>query len=135
MLKKVLVDSNVLLDILTEDPMWYEWSATQLEQLAEQHILAINPIIYAEISIGFNMIEDLEDSLPETQFLRLQLPWEAAFLAGKAFMQYKKKGGTKVSTMPDFFIGSHGLVSDMIVLTRDGNRYKTYFPALSLICP
>ena len=134
-MKKILVDSNVILDILTEDPIWYEWSLAQLEQLAEQHILAINPIIYAEVSIGFKTIEGLEASVPATQFLRLALPWEAAFLAGKVFMQYKKKEGTKTSTMPDFFIGAHGLVSDMMVLTRDSRRYKTYYPTLPLIYP
>ena len=134
-MKKVLVDSNIILDIFTEDSQWFDWSAEQLELLARKHILAINPIIYAEVSIRFTRIEDLEASLPDSQFCRIPLPWEAAFLAGKVFMQYKKNGGAKSSAMPDFFIGAHASIDGMLLLTRDVSRYKTYFPKLELIAP
>ncbi len=131
----VLVDSNVLLDILTEDPTWYKWSSTQLEKIAQTHQLAINPIIYAEISVGFSHIETLETCLPPTTFARLALPWDAAFLAGKAFLHYKKNKGAQKSTMPDFFIGAHAMVNSLTLLTRDGRRYLTYFPKIQLIAP
>ncbi len=131
----MLVDSNIILDIFTEDPQWFDWSADQLEQLAENHTLVINPIIYAEVSARFDRIEDLEASLPSSQFHRHPLPWESAFLAGKIFMEYKKNGGKKNSTMPDFFIGAHAVIDNMILLTRYINRYETYFPKLELIAP
>lgn|SRR3990167_7678952 len=134
-MKKILVDSNVILDILTEDLNWFSWSAEQLERLSEQHLFVINPIIYAEVSVRFSKIEELEDALPSDYFLREALPWEAAFLAGKAFVQYKKQGGIRQSTMPDFYIGAHALVKDMVMLTRDLNRYQGYFPKLQLITP
>lgn len=134
-MQPVLVDSNIILDILTEDETWFEWSADQIEQLAEKHLLAINPIIYAEISTCFENIEELEAAVPASDFARLHLPLEAAFLAGKIFLQYKKNNGTKTSTMPDFFIGAHAMIKNMILLTRDVKRYKTYFPKLSLITP
>jgi len=133
--KRVLVDSNIILDIFTEDPEWFEWSAEQLELLAEHHTFIINPIIYGEVSVRFKRIEELEESLPHSQFRRLPLPWEAAFLAAKVFVQYKKNGGKKASTMPDFFIGAHAAVENMLLLTRDTDRYKTYFPRLELIAP
>lgn len=134
-MKKILVDSNVLLDLLTEDPQWVEWSTFQLKTLAEHHILTINPIIYGEISIGFSHIEDLEDCIRGAKLTRLPLPWEAAFLAGKAFMQYKKNTGKRQTCLPDFYIGAHALIENMLLLTRDVNRYRTYFPKLELICP
>ncbi len=134
-MKKILVDSNVLLDILTEDPHWFEWSATQLRTLANHHILAINPIIYGEISADFVRIEELENCVNGVGLTRIALPWEAAFLAGKVFIQYKKNGGTRQSSLPDFFIGAHASVEDMLLLTRDVNRYRTYFPKLELIHP
>jgi predicted nucleic acid-binding protein len=134
-MKKVLVDSNIILDIFTEDPKWFDWSANQLEQLAEHHILAINPIIYAEVSVRFDKIEDLEEALPSSQFSRFPLSWESAFLAGKVFKEYKGNGGKKSSTMPDFFIGAHALIEGMLLLTRDVSRYKMYFPKLELIAP
>ena len=134
-MKPVLVDSNVLLDIFTEDNNWYEWSSSMLEKLAEDHTLSINPIIYSEISIGFERIEELEVALPKQIFKRLNIPSEAAFLAGKIFVKYKKNGGKKHSTMPDFFIGAHAAVNDMLLLTRDKKRYVTYFPKLELISP
>lgn len=131
----VLVDSNVLLDILTEDPKWEPWSAEALAQCADQALLAINPIIYAEVSIGFARIEELEAALPPSAFQRVPLPWEAAFLAGKCFLVYRKRGGIKRSPLPDFYIGAHAAVASMSLLTRDPARYRTYFPKVHLIAP
>jgi predicted nucleic acid-binding protein len=134
-MKGVLVDSNVLLDIFTEDPRWYDWSAGKLAECAEEHGLIINPVIYSEISIGFARIEELEDALPHRMFRRQNIPWEAAFLAGKCFMQYRRRGGHKNAPLPDFFIGAHAAVENLTLLTRDAARYKTYFPSLELIVP
>jgi predicted nucleic acid-binding protein len=134
-MKDVLVDSNVILDIVTEDVNWFEWSANKLSECADQTTLNINPIIYAEVSIGFERIEELEAALPISFFRRLDLPWEAAFLAGKSFWQYRQRGGNKRSTLPDFYIGAHAVIADMILLTRDVNRYQTYFPTLELLTP
>jgi predicted nucleic acid-binding protein len=131
----VLVDSNVLLDILTEDPHWEAWSAAALAQCADQAVLVINPIIYAEVSIGFMRIEELDEALPPTSFQRVPLPWQAAFLAGKSFLMYRKRGGAKRSPLPDFYIGAHAAVASMALLTRDPVRYRTYFPKVRLIAP
>lgn len=131
----ILVDSNVLLDVLTEDPRWFVWSADALANQAERDVLTINPIIYAEVSIGFVRIEDLDAALPAPTFHRLALPWEAAFLAGKCFLVYRKRGGTRSSPLPDFYVGAHASVSGMKLLTRDAARYRTYFPKLGLIAP
>jgi len=131
----VMVDSNVLLDVLTEDPAWFEWSSRSLQQCAQDHILVINPIIYAEVSIGFDRIEDLDAALPERMIERRPIPPEAAFLAGKCFLKYRERGGEKRSTLPDFFIGAHAAVEKMTLLTRDASRYRTYFPRLTLISP
>lgn len=131
----VLVDSNILLDILEEDANWYEWSSTQLQRAADRSSLIINPIIYAEVSVGFGRIEELEAALPLDFFQRRPLPWEAAFLAGKCFMRYRKLGGIRRSPLPDFFIGAHAAVSGLTLLTRDSARYHTYFPSLKLITP
>ena len=132
---RVLVDSNVLLDVLTEDPVWYGWSSSQLAACAEKNELCINSIIYSEISIGFDKVEDLEAVLPKEYFLYLQLPYEAAFLAGKCFVKYRRAGGEKISPLPDFFIGAHAAVEGMSLLTRDKGRYQTYFPTLTVIRP
>jgi predicted nucleic acid-binding protein len=134
-MKEILVDSNIILDIVTEDANWFDWSAEKLTEYAEQTQLNINPIIYAEVSIGFQKIEELETILPLNFFHRLDLPWEAAFLAGKCFLQYRQKGGTKRSPLPDFYIGAHAAIADMILLTRDVNRYRFYFPRVELITP
>lgn len=131
----VLVDSNVLLDVLTEDRNWFDWSSQQLAACAEENDLCINPIIYGEISIGFDRIEDLESSLPKDYFNYLHLPYEAAFLAGKCFLTYRKVGGKRRSPLPDFFIGAHAAVEKMTLLTRDKGRYQTYFPGLKIIAP
>jgi predicted nucleic acid-binding protein len=131
----ILVDSNVLLDVLTEDPRWFAWSADALAGQAERDVLTINPIIYAEVSVGFVRIEDLDAALPPPTFHRLALPWEAAFLAAKCFLAYRKRGGARTSPLPDFYIGAHASVSSMKLLTRDATRYRTYFPKLGLIAP
>jgi len=130
-----LVDSNVLLDVLTQDPQWYTWSSNALAAEADRQVIAINPIIYAEVSVGFQRIEDLDAALPAGSIHRLALPWEAGFLAGKCFVAYRARGGTKSSPLPDFFIGAHASVSRMTLLTRDAARYRTYFPKLKLVAP
>jgi hypothetical protein len=132
---EILVDSNVILDIVTEDKKWVTWSSQALELYAENHILVINPIIYAEVSVSFERIEDLEEVLSPAYFRRDQLPWEAGFLAGKCFRDYRRKGGDKRSPLPDFFIGAHALIAEFSLLTRDLARYRTYFPKLNLISP
>jgi predicted nucleic acid-binding protein len=133
--KRILVDSNVLLDVLTDDPQWYDGSAAQLDACAEDAELCINPIIYAEISVGFERIEELDQALPTDAFTRLELPWEAGFLAGKAFLRYRRASGARSSPLPDFYIGAHAAIESLPLLTRDAARYRTYFPRLELICP
>jgi hypothetical protein len=130
-----MVDSKVLLDVLTEDPTWFDWSSRTLEELAQDHLLVINPIIYAEVSIGFERIEELDAALPENMVERRPIPLEAAFLAGKCFLKYRQRGGQKRSTLPDFFIGAHAAVSGLSLMTRDDTRYRSYFPGVKLICP
>jgi predicted nucleic acid-binding protein len=131
----VLVDSNVILDVVTDDPQWGEWSASMLARYAEEGELVINPIIYSEVSVGFGRIEELEDALPLDFFRRDPLPWDAAFLAGKCFLSYRRQGGTRRSPLPDFYIGAHAAVTGMSLLTRDARRYRSYFPQLSLLSP
>jgi len=131
----ILIDSNVLLDIFTQDPVWYEWSAGKLVENAEHHSLTINPIIYAEISVHFSSIEELDDALPPTDFRRLPLPWSAGFLAGRCFVLYRRRGGLRRSPLPDFYIGAHAAVSELSLLTRDPSHYRTYFPKVRLIAP
>lgn len=130
-----LVDSNVLLDILTEDPSWSEWSTMALVRAAEDGPLYINPIVYAEVSVRFTRVEDLDDALPATDYRRVGLPWAAAFLAAKAFVAYRRRGGERASTLPDFFIGAHAAVAGLELLTRDATRYRTYFPTVRLRAP
>ena len=131
----VLVDSDVLLDVLTEDREWSEWSGEALAECAECAALAINPLVYAEVSIRFERIEELEEALREEDFLRLPLPWEAAFLAGKCFVRYRRRRGGRRSPLPDFYIGAHAAVSGLVLLTRDATRYRPYFPGLEIIAP
>ncbi len=131
----ILVDSNVILDVVTEDPNWYDWSAAALEKHGEEAILAINPIIYAEVSVGFERIEELDEAIPPSFFRRASLPWEAGFLAGKCFLHYKRRGGAQVSPLPDFYIGAHAAVAGMRLLTRDAARYRRYFPKLRVLAP
>ncbi|MBI1844488.1 MAG: type II toxin-antitoxin system VapC family toxin [Actinobacteria bacterium] len=130
-----LVDTNVLLDVLTADERWLTWSMDALAEAAELGPLYINPIIYAEVSVRFTRVEDLDDALPADDYRRVPLPWAAAFLAGKAFLDYRKRRGSVSSTLPDFFIGAHAAVEDLVLLTRDATRYRSYFPTVSLIAP
>jgi predicted nucleic acid-binding protein len=130
-----LVDSNVILDVLTGDPEWADWSEAALATQADAGQLVVNPLVYAEVAARFERIEDLEEALPEGYFLRQALPWEAAFLAGRTFIRYRRKGGQRRSPLPDFYIGAHALVARMTLLTRDARRYRTYFPALRIIAP
>lgn len=134
-MNRLLVDSNVILDLFLNDPQWADWSETTLNQYGASNELAINPIVYTELSIGFNRIEELEDAVERAGLHLLEMPKEALFLAGKVFLQYRKNQGTKSSPLPDFFIGAHAAVLDVALVTRDVARYKTYFPTVNLICP
>lgn len=131
----VMIDSNVLLDVMTGDPQWRVWSAEAMERAADSGRLVINPIIYGEVSILYERIEALEAALPKAIFDREAIPYEAAFLAGKSFLAYRRRGGAKRSPLPDFLIGAHAAVAGYRLLTRDAGRYRTYFPKLSLIAP
>jgi predicted nucleic acid-binding protein len=135
MLSPLLVDTNVILDVATNDACWGDWSAQALETAAESCILVINPIIYAEVSVAYASIEELEQNLPSQIFRRDALPYEAAFLAGKAFLKYKKRGGKKHAPLPDFYIGAHAAISGFRLLTRDASRYRTHFPSVEVIAP
>ena len=130
-----LVDSNVLLDIFTEDDEWFEWSADRLTDAASAGPIVINPIIYAEVSPRFERIEDLDEALPTDYYRRVPLPWEAAFLAGQCFVTYRRSGGERRSPMPDFYIGAHAAVAGLTLLTRDARRYRKYFPTLRIVAP
>ena len=131
----VLVDSNVIIDVLTEDAEWFAWSSAALERAAESDVLVINPIIYSEVSVHFSRIEELDAALPKESFRRESLPWQAGFLAGKSFLAYRKRGGAHRSPLPDFYIGAHAAIRDATLLTRDATRYRSYFPRLRLIAP
>jgi predicted nucleic acid-binding protein len=130
-----LIDSNVLLDVLTDDPAWGEWSGARLAECADRGVLVINPIVFAEVSVGFQRIEELEEALPPRAFRRVPLPWEGAFLAGKAFLSYRRNRGQRSTPLPDFYIGAHAAVAGLTLVTRDPGRYRTYFPKLNLIAP
>ncbi len=130
-----LVDSNVILDVATEDPEWFPWSSRALADAGERGPLWINPIIYAEISVGFSRIEELEAVIPSEDFRRSPLPWPAVFLAGRAFASHRRRGGARTSPLPDFYIGAHAAVAGLRLLTRDARRYATYFPSVHLVHP
>jgi predicted nucleic acid-binding protein len=130
-----LVDSSVILDLVTDDPEWSDWSADALSQAADESALAINPLIFAEVSIRFPTIEECDGLLAREDFMRLDLPYEAAFLAGKAFVAYKRRGGERRAPLADFYIGAHAAVAGLRLLTRDPRRYRTYFPAVTLLAP
>lgn len=134
-MKSVLVDSNVILDVVTQDSQWGQWSSDALEKCADESLLVINPIIYAEVSISFKNIEELEISLPQSIFQREPIPWEAAFLAGKCFLRYRRQKGARTTPLPDFFIGAHAAVNQYRLLTRDSARFRTYFPGVEIIAP
>lgn len=131
----VLVDANVLIDISTEDGDWADWSADALMRAGQDARLVINPLIYAELSVAHGRIETLEALLPQDVFHREALPWPAAFLAGKAFLAYRRRGGARRSPLPDFYIGAHAAIRGYRLLTRDRGRYATYFPTLEVIAP
>ena len=130
-----LVDSNVILDVVTDDQEWGDWSAAMLSQAAQEGRLLINPIIYAEVACRFTRIEDLDEVLPAEYFTREPLPWAAGFLAARAFLAYRRRGGTRPTPLPDFFIGAHAAIQGYTLLTRDRRRYRTYFPKLRVIEP
>ena len=132
---RVLVDSNVLLDIATDDKDWAEWPGSTLERLADVAVLVINPIIYAEVSVGFPTIEEVEAALPHQLYLREDLPYEGAFLVRKSFLRYRRAGGARRSLVPDFYIGAHAAVAGYRLLTRDPSRYRAHFPTVDLIAP
>ncbi len=131
----ILVDSNVVLDVADKSSTWHEWSVETLDDLEYENSLIINPIVYSEISIGYETIEDLAAFIACCGFEFIDIPKEALFLAGKVFLNYRKNKGTKTNVLPDFFIGAHAAVRGLLLLTRDTRRYSTYFPKLNLITP
>jgi len=134
-MKGVLVDSSVILDVFENDPVWADWSEATIVTYATQLPLFINPVIYAEVSIGFQRIEELEEAFAGCGLRMLPIPKEALFLAGKAFFQYRKRKGSKASPLPDFFIGAHAAVENLLLLTRDVKRIKTYLPTVKTVSP
>jgi predicted nucleic acid-binding protein len=130
-----LVDTNVLLDLLSHDEKWLSWSSEALAEAADAGPLVINPVIFSEVSIRFSRIEDVDEALPAAHFVRAPLPWSATFLAGKCYVRYRRQGGTKTAPLPDFFIGAHAAVSRLRLLTRDAARYRSYFPTVDLLSP
>ncbi|MDL1963061.1 MAG: PIN domain-containing protein [Deltaproteobacteria bacterium] len=131
----VFVDSCILLDLFTDDPNWADWSENILDKYSQTNTLYINSIVYTEVSIGFNKIEEVEKAISQLSIKVLEIPREALFLTGKVFLKYRKNKGTKNSPLPDFFIGAHATVSKFNLITRDSTKYKTYFPQLKLIHP
>ena len=134
-MKGVLVDSNVILDIFLDDPKWADGSESVLENYSEHTTLYINTIIYTEVSVGFQRIEELESALHKGGFQMLEIPREALFLAGKAYLKYKSRKGTQKSPLPDFYIGAQAAVLDLDLITRNDGRYRTYFPTVRITCP
>jgi predicted nucleic acid-binding protein len=132
---RTLVDANVVIDYLRPDSEWFDWAASALSAAANAGAVVINPIVYAEVSVTFTTIDDVELALPRDYFIWAPLPREAAFLAGKVFQKYRRRGGRRSSPLPDFFIGAHAAVAGMTLLTRDARRYRPYFPRLEIIAP
>lgn len=130
-----LVDSNVLLDLVTRDPTWARWSADRLADALDRGPVLINQVVYAEVSLGFTTVEALDAALSADRFVRGNVPWAAAFLAARCFRDYRARGGRRTSTLPDFFVGAHAAVLGLPLLTRDARRYRTYFPTVELIAP
>lgn len=131
----ILVDTNIFVDLFTRDPAWGEWSEGALARAAEAGPLGVNPIIYAELCLGFETESQLEETLAEVGVRRLALPYQAAWPAARAYAAYRKRGGRRSAPLPDFFIGAHALVDGLTLLTRDPRRYRSYFPGLRLIAP
>lgn len=134
-MKGVLVDSNIILDVFLDDLKWADWSESKLEEYGYSSLLYINSIIYSEISIGFKLIEELEVAVSKAGLQLLEIPKEALFLAGKAFLEYRRRKGLKKTPLPDFFIGAQAAVLNLDLLTRDVSRYQSYFPTVKLIAP
>ena len=134
-MKGILVDSNVILDVFLNDLKWADWSESKLEEYSDHTSLYINSIIYSEISIGFKLIEDLESAITKAGFQLLEIPKEALFLAGKAYIKYRRRKGVRRTPLPDFFIGAQAAVLNLALLTRDVSRYQSYFPTVELIAP
>ncbi len=131
----LLVDTNVLVDVLEDDPDWADWSVRQLRAQSQVHELLINPVIYSELSLTFNSVQALDDAVEGLGLTMQELPRPALFLAGKAFVKYRRGGGSRVNVLADFFIGAHAAVMSCAILTRDPRRYKNYFPRVALIVP
>lgn len=133
--RATLIDTNVLLDVLTDDPVWFAWSSNALTEALDAGVVVLSPVVYAELAGRFERIEDLEDAVPPPQFSREDPPWEAAFLAGRAHVAYRHRGGSRQRTLPDFLIGAHAAVRGYRLLTRDARRYRTAYPRLRVIAP
>jgi hypothetical protein len=131
----ILVDTNVLIDVLEDDADWAEWSIGQLRAQSQVHALAINPVVYAELSAVFRRFEELDDAVRRLDLTHLEVPRPALFLAGHAFVRYRAGGGARTGVLPDFFIGAHAAVGGLTLLTRDPRRYRTYFPTVALVSP
>jgi predicted nucleic acid-binding protein len=131
----LLIDTNVLVDVLQDDPEWADWSIGQLRAQAMLHELVVNPVIYAELSLSFSTIEALDAVVTRMELTLQEIPQPALFLAAKAFAQYLRRGGSKVQVLPDFFIGAHAAVQGWPLLTRDARRFRTYFPSLEVVAP
>jgi len=131
----MLVDTNILIDVLENDPEWADWSIAQLQAQSRVHRLVINPIIYAELSLAFATIESLDDAVEGMELGVVEIPRPALFLAGKAFLQYRRKGGAKGNVLGDFFVGAHAAVSGLPLLTRNPRSYRTYFPGVTVVAP
>lgn len=134
-MSQLLVDTNILLDIVGNDPHWADWSIQQIDAASVRHHLIINDVIYAEFSVGFTRVEDVDRFLADAGIERLAMASVSLFLAGKAFERYRRQGGTKTNVLPDFFIGAHAATAGIPILTRDARRYRTYFPTVALITP
>ena len=130
-----LIDTSVLLDVLLEDEDWLDCSVARVADAAQQGRVVVNPILYAEVSSAYDDIESLERALPAQYYVREPLPWDSAFLAGRAAIAYRRRGGTRRSPLPDFYIGAHAAVAGHTLLTRDPRRYQSYFPRLRIVAP
>ncbi len=130
-----LVDSNVLLDVVRQDPVWCDWSSAALGRCADEGVLVINAVVYSEVAATYAAVEELDAALGEDSFVRAPLPWRAAFLAGTAHMEYRRRGGLRDRTLPDFLIGAHAAVVGLRLLTRDAGRYRSYFPTVNVLSP
>ena len=131
----ILLDTNVLLDVVTRDPVWSDWSRQQLNAAAATDQIAINDIVYAELSVGYQQMEELDEMIATAGIAMAPMPRAALFLAGRAFRRYRAAGGVKTGVLPDFFLGAHAVVADCELITRDARRYRAYFPGIALIAP